>query len=370
MPRSLAFALCLLALSSACAKRDAGSRGEQASHGGDGAFANHRGVCLVAGGPVDEEVFLDLRAHGVQWISQTPFGWQRRAHEPRFEIVTDGPVYWGETDEGLAATTQLARKHGIDTMLKPHLWLLDRSRGQWEGSIAMRSDADWRRWFENYELFVVHYAMLADSIGAAAFCIGTELEGTTDREAEWRRIIASVRRAYHGPITYAANWSGEFERIRFWDALDFIGIQAYFPVATAPQRNVDSLVAGWQPVRARLEALARHTGKPIVFTEIGYRSERGTAVEPWRWRAHEPADSLEQAACYEAAFRALWNEEWFGGFYWWKWFPSDAEPRAARDVNFSPQGKPAAEVMRRWYESSGEMPVSSRPFNGRRRSSG
>jgi hypothetical protein len=364
MLHSSALALCLLLLLPACAKRDAASRAAGASDSrtpaGSVAAEKHCGVCFVAGGPVDEEVFLDLRAHGVQWISQTPFGWQRRASEPRFEIVTDGPVYWGETDQGLAATTQLARKHGIHTMLKPHLWLLDRSHGQWEGSIAMRSEADWRRWFENYELFIVHYATLAESIGATAFCIGTELEGTTEREADWRRIITSVRRAYRGPITYAANWSGEHERIAFWDALDFVGVQAYFPLATAPQADVDSLVAAWQPVRARLAALSARTGKPIVFTEIGYRSERGAAAEPWRWRARQPADSLEQAACYEAAFRALWNEPWFAGFYWWKWFPAWDEQRSPRDASFTPQGKPAADVLARWYGGRGPRQESPR----------
>ena len=347
--RTRALALSCLLLALACARpagdgasgaRDASSRRPRVV-----AVDKHRGVCFVAGGPVDEEAFLELRAHGVQWISQTPFGWQRRANEPRFEIVTDGPVYWGETDAGLAATTQLARKHGIFTMLKPHLWLLDRSRGRWEGSIAMRSEADWRRWFENYEIFIVHYAALADSVGAAAFCVGTELSGTTEREEDWRRIIAAVRRVYSGPLTYAANWDGEFERIAFWDALDFVGVQAYFPLASAPQSNADSLATAWQPIRERLAVLSSRVRKPIVFTEIGYRSERGASVEPWRWgAAHEP-DSLEQAACYEAAFRALWDEPWFGGFYWWKWFPDPEVGRSARDASFSPQGKPAAAVL-------------------------
>jgi hypothetical protein len=312
------------------------------------AHGKHRGVCFVAGEPVDEEVFLELKSTGVRWISQTPFGWQRRADEPKFEIVTEGPVYWGETDAGLAATTRLARKHGIYTLLKPHLWLLDRSRGQWEGSIAMRSEEDWQRWFDHYERFIVHYAALADSIGAAALCVGCELEGTSAREADWRRIIAAVRRVYKGPLTYAANWNGEYERVAFWDALDFIGVQAYFPLAARPQRDVDSLSAAWAPIRARLAAVAARTGKPIVFTEIGYRSERGAAVEPWRWRSGEPPDSLEQAACYEAAFRALWRETWFGGTYWWKWFPSGSA-RTPRDRLFSPQGKPASAILAHWY---------------------
>lgn len=45
-----------------------------------------------------------------------------------------------------------------------------------------------------------------------------------------RRLIRQIRRVYHGPLTYAANWSGEYKQIRFWDALDYVGIQAYFPL--------------------------------------------------------------------------------------------------------------------------------------------
>src|SRR5439155_2168698 len=106
-----------------------------------------RGVAFVAGREVTAEVFDPLVADGVGWISQTPFGWQRRFDDPTFEMVTAGRVFWGETDRGLAETARMAHARGIRTLLKPQLWLADRSNGRWTGSIAMRSEADWRRWF-------------------------------------------------------------------------------------------------------------------------------------------------------------------------------------------------------------------------------
>src|SRR5690242_14455432 len=207
------------------------SRLDPAKSAADAPTERKRGVCLFAGRELPADAFDRLAAAHVDWISQTPFGWQRSYDDPEFELATSGHVFWGETDGGLAETARAARAHGIRTMLKPHVWLMDMSGGHWVGSIRMKSEADWRRWFACYERFIVHYAQLARASGMDALCVGTELEGTSDREADWRRVIAAVRRVYPGPLTYAANWSSEFERVRFWDALDFIGVQAYFPLS-------------------------------------------------------------------------------------------------------------------------------------------
>ena len=82
----------------------------------------HHGVCFVAGpaAPVDAD-FADLAAHGVTWVSQTPFGWQRRFDEPTFRMITDGRIYWGERDSGLVATARMARAHGITSSPVPVL---------------------------------------------------------------------------------------------------------------------------------------------------------------------------------------------------------------------------------------------------------
>src|SRR5262249_26855810 len=146
------------------------------------------------------------------------------------------------------------------------LWV---RHGDWPGKIRMKNEADWARWFSAYEAFILHHARLAEANGFEALAIGTELGGTTGRAADWRRLIGRVRAVYHGRLTYCANWTEEPESIRFWDALDFIGIQAYYPLATTDRPAQDEILAAWRPIRARLEALARLKGRPIVFTEAG-----------------------------------------------------------------------------------------------------
>ena len=58
------------------------------------------------------------------------------------------------------------------------------------------------------------------------------LTGTAKREENWRSIIEAVRAIFTKPdsLTYAANWGEEERAIRWWDALDYIGIDAYYPL--------------------------------------------------------------------------------------------------------------------------------------------
>jgi hypothetical protein len=240
--------------------------------------------------------------------------------------------------------------------LKPHIWLRHAGDGAWRGDIAMETEEDWRRWFESYRRFALHYAALAERLGMPAYCVGTELHAAArDRPDDWRRLIADVREVYSGELTYAANWYREVEEVAFWDALDFIGVQGYFPLTTGPVPTVEELVAAWEPHAAQLEALARRHGRPVLFTEIGYVSRPGAHAEPWVWperhgrREPSSPDGLElQAHAYEAFFRVFWHRPWVAGAYFWKWYPGYPAGTSA-GVDYSPQGKPAERVMRRWY---------------------
>ena len=316
-----------------------------------------RGVSWVAGRrPVSEEDFKPLVDNHVDWIVQTPFGWQRNFNSPSLALVTDDGVMWGERDVGLETTTRLAKRLGIKTLLKPHIWLRSRSDGKWRGEIEMDTEADWQSWFESYRTFILHYARFAEKNGIEALCIGMELRtSTVTRELDWRDIIKEVRKVYSGQLTYGANWYLEFKEIQFWDELDFIGVQAYFPLADTTNPDLEELKAGWVPHRDSLEAISKKFNKPIVFTEIGYRSNVDGAVRPWEWPQRPIGTASEedlqtQANCYEAFFQTFWQEDWCGGAYFWKWFPTSRRSGSGQTLrNFTPQNKPAEQVMARWY---------------------
>ena len=317
-----------------------------------------RGVSWVGSDSITAAELAPLLRDHVTWIAQMPFGWQAGAAEPVIRVNTGRPAghrgLWGESDAGLIYTARLARQHGIHTLLKPHIWV--RGHSAWPGDINMTSPAAWDAWFASYSLFILHYAALAEAAHCDGLCIGTELLHATEpaHEKAWRGLIRQVRRAYHGPITYAANWSGEYQQIRFWDVLDYVGIQAYFPLSSAASPPLDTLLRGWQPHLRALAAWQRKVRKPVVFTEIGYKTTPDAAARPWEWPERlgvfEAPDEATQARCYEAMFRACWGLSWLKGMFIWKWYPGlTADGPARRHADFTPQHKPAEAVLARWY---------------------
>ena len=301
----------------------------------------HRGVCWVGSPRPLEGWELDsLTSVGVTHISQTPFGWQENPNSPeiRWEKHSDR-MWWGESRLGVKETTISGREKGVESLLKPHLWV----KGAWPGVIEMQSEEDWKTWFTAYREFIFYYATMAQEQNIPILCIGTELELTTHREDDWRELIQDIRQIYSGQLTYAANFT-EYEKVAFWDELDYIGIQAYFPLATKINPEVKTLVQGWNKQLKGIEKIQKQFNRPVIFTEIGYCNTVDAAIEPWVWpnERKEVALSEEaQAKCYEAFFEAVWKKEWLAGVYFWKWYPNPRD----RQPDFTPQGKAAQQIM-------------------------
>jgi len=325
----------------------------------------HRGVCWV-GGPdiVEEKDLAKLAEKNVNWISQTPFGWQRGYDNPEIGTNKNSEyIWWGERDDGLKTTSEYARKHGIKTILKPHIWLRD-DEGKWRGEIKMKSDEDWKKWFSDYTGFIMHYAQVAEEAGMEMLCIGTELHQTcVEREADWRILIGKVREVYSGDITYAANFSDEYQDVAFWDMLDYVGVQAYFPLTDQEEPNLEQLRAGWEKPMEELKKFSNKVGKPILFTEVGYKSTKDSGIEPWAWPQRINRQEREkiysdqtQANLYEALFTEVLDEPWMAGVHLWKWYPNYEERLNSRvgskpyySIDFTPQQKQAEEVMAEWF---------------------
>jgi hypothetical protein len=284
-----------------------------------------------------------LRDGGVEWVALTA----RWLQAERTSTAIAPHPERSPSDASLRTAVRAAHATGLRVFLKPQLDLVGEG---WRGEIALRSEADWRAWFASYEAFILHYAALAQEERVALFCVGVELDATRQREADWRRVVAAVRARYAGPLVYAANWGRERD-IRWWDALDYAGVDAYFPLAESAEPTLAEVRAGWQPHLAALRAWAARIGKPVLFTEIGYRSARNAGREPWEYLLEQPPAPAQQALLYRAALETFWREPWFAGLYWWIW---DTRPPAdpARDASFTPQGKPAWEVLREFYGRS------------------
>ncbi|MEO1053795.1 MAG: hypothetical protein AAFX87_24370 [Bacteroidota bacterium] len=332
----------------------------------------HKGVCWVGGRRVvTEEQVKALADKHVEWISQTPFGWQSGHDSPEIRVSrrsssTNAQTYWGERDQGLITTTRLAKQYGIKTILKPHIWLRN-SGDKWRADIAMNSEEEWQQWFKAYEDFILHYAQLAEEENIEILCIGTELHKTCqDRGEDWVPLIERIREVYKGKLTYAANFNQEYQDVAFWDKLDYIGVQAYFPLAESESPTLEELQKGWEKPIQDLERFSAQVGKPVLFTEVGYKSTKNAAIEPWTWPQSINREQREllyseetQALCYEALFKSVWDEPWLAGVYIWKWYPfykeavarrnNDQDRRNYFNIDFTPQEKKAEQVMIDWY---------------------
>lgn len=321
----------------AAAFTDGKHRGMSYAHSG-----GRRGPDRGYGSEASAESLRLLQTNGVNWISVMPYAYQ--------EAPGDTAIRWGtrrndaDPDERFRRVTRQAHDLGIKVMMKPHVWMRP---PDWVGMIEHQTEADWAAWFDTYRGLVLHYARLAQATGMDALCIGNEFDKTTVREAEWRTLIADIREVYDGPLTYGAGFESVFD-VPFWDALDFIGLSAYFRLVDGRSPDRDTLVAAWQPMVARLGALSRRWDRTVVFTELGYRSADFATEHPWLVDREAAVNLDLQVAAYEAFFEAVWPQPWFGGVYWWKWFtrPQQGGPD---DNDYSPRLKPAERVLRRHY---------------------
>jgi hypothetical protein len=172
----------------------------------------------------------------------------------------------------------------IDVVLKPHV---DCLCGDWRGQIGTQftNEAQWESWFSSYTQFIVSFAQIAEQNNQPLFNIGTELAGTSMRRADWEAVIAAIRNVYSGELTYGSNWGSETVQVQFWSALDYIGVDAYYPLANQTDPTFDQIVEAWVPWKTILAGLSDAWNKSVIFTEIGYRSYPLAAEQPWVVRA-------------------------------------------------------------------------------------
>ena len=199
---------------------------------------------------------------------------------------------------------------------------------------------------------------MAELAKVELFCIGTELKTSIKKQPErWKQLIAKIRTIYSGQLTYAANWHDEYEDISFWSNLDFIGIQAYFPLTENKNPDLQTIKNGWDTHITKLEQLHKKYQKPILFTEVGYRSDVSATIKPWEWNEtlsalyKKKSDKTQQLA-FEALFQKLWHKEWFAGVYIWQWDHRSTKEQAEKNLDFSPRFKPAENVIAKWFGKS------------------
>jgi hypothetical protein len=269
------------------------------------------------------------------------------------------------SDQVLTEAIEYAHSIGLKVMLKPHLGPDD---GAWR---ALIDAADRKAWFVSYGNMLNHLADIAEKTGAEEICIGTELitmaSETTypDNTAEWNILIQNMRARYNGFLTYSANWGGsdfmeEVAHVGFWDKLDFIGISAYYPLASEKWNpKVNDFLSSWKYWdQTKIKPLYDKHKKPILFTEVGYRSVPGANAAPYDGTEKSGIDVELQANLYEALHQYWDSKPYMAGIHMWDWKLDPLEGGAGNN-QYTPRFKPAEEVFKQWYATSTKIVKAS-----------
>jgi len=310
----------------------------------------HRGMSVFNFNGDTDLWINQLVKNNIECVALVPFLYQQT---DTTKIIRQRDSYESLSKYDSMYVSIIERLHDrkMHVMFKPHLWM---SEG-WRSNITLDNDQEWDAWFDSYRNHMLHYARMAQDYEVDLYCIGTEFNSSINRQPDrWLELVREIRAIYKGKLTYAANWDGEYKDVKFWDQMDYIGVQAYFPLTNKEQPTLAEIKNGWSKHKKMLQKLSDKHQKPILFTETGYRSDKSATIKPWEWSGR--IDTLNDITCfqtqnlaYEALFQELWSEEWFAGMYFWQWHTETKESDKHEYHDFTPRFKPAENTLAKWY---------------------
>ena len=279
------------------------------------------------------------------WICLVPYGFTRMGDTAlHYNLERQ---WWGEKRKGLVENIKLARAQGLKIFLKPQVYI----PGSWPGQLDYE-DSDWLIWEKNYKAFINFYLDIAIEYDIEMFCVGTEFKVSEQkRKSFWRSLIKDLRCKYAGDLCYSSNWDS-YNKVPFWDLLDFVGISSYFPLSSKKLPKEKELNKAWKAKIAELKAFSQDQGKPILFTEYGYLSVDGCTGKTWELEKNVNSLNINQKAqanAFEALYKNLWEEEFWAGGFIWKWFPNDQGHEGYIPRDYTPKNKLAEDIIKEWF---------------------
>lgn len=258
---------------------------------------------------------------GARWVSIVV-----DLYQDGYQATTIHPGSGTPTPQSLAEGIAYAHHLGLKVFVEPLLNVLNVPAGQdWSGLIAFDSSTQAQAWFDGYWAGYEPYVRAAQQAGADQLGIGTELQALEQQPASlWNTLISRERSVFTGKLTYDINWNSLSKPIPSWlrnPALDYIGVSEYMPVAQNPQSlSVDQIGAIWSASLLPVyDHFSKVTGKPLIFSEIGYRNATDALYRPWDHSTTAPADPALQAAAYTAAAQAVFRDKHIVGLFFWAW---------------------------------------------------
>lgn len=305
------------------------------------------GISFVASNrEIVEAAIKPVIAVNANWVTLMPYAFMKTKSDTA--IAFNLKKQWlGERQEGIEKTAKAFRTKKLKIMLKPQIWI---SKGEFTGQIEMKSDDNWIAFENNYEKFMLFYANIAQKNNFEILCIGTELNMfAVVRPIFWKQLIIKIRKIYFGEIIYAENWD-TFEKVPFLSQLDYIGIDAYFPLSEKKTPTIKEITIAWKPFKTKIKAFSEKWNKKVIFTEFGYQSKDFTTKEPWKHDLNHSVNLVAQQNALAVILANFWKEDWFAGGFLWKWYDNHNEVGGNLDDDYTVQNKPAEKILFSFYK--------------------
>lgn len=293
---------------------------------------------------IDQSSITPLKKYNANYAAVIPYAWMKSLEEPMVNFE-EKRGWWGEKSHGVSVTSNHMKDQEIEVLLKPQLWI---GRGQYTGHINLKTDAQWKILEDSYTAYIMRFAQIAAAENIAMFCIGTELDSfVKSRPAYWQQLIKDIRKIYKGKLTYAGNWDS-YKYVSFWDQLDYIGVDAYFPMSEEKTPKAATITNSWKKWKKELKDVSEKYNKQILFTEYGYISADYAGLEPWKNADRETAANQEaQHMLLEGLFNNIWQEQWMAGGFLWKHHAETGRGRFEK--RFTTQDKKAQKTVHAAY---------------------
>ncbi|MEM7576295.1 MAG: glycoside hydrolase TIM-barrel-like domain-containing protein [Planctomycetota bacterium] len=281
----------------------------------------------------------------------------QEVYDAGFDEVSLSPVRYLDTSTGSIATSSQrgaelahveagvvrAKQLGMTVTVNPFVEFADSFdwRGTWDPTPSSSvSNTFWA----DYQSYINEVAVMAEANGADSLNVGTELRALTrnpGNNERWHSLIDSADRRFSGQLGYAANWdnfdnANLAEAIWDHDAIDYLGIDAYFPIVTESEAdasgaypnedfigivedNWNELIDG--RILPFVNARQDGEGLPVVFTEYGLRPSNRATVQHGAVQGNT-VDTDEQIMGFDGLLRALDGRQEDGdilGMHIWQW---------------------------------------------------
>lgn len=278
---------------------------------------------------------------GADTVLFAPGGVQKTAQSVEIRYDTEHTM----SDMELMEFISYAKSLGLKVFIKPTVNCLN---GTWRAHINffdedVPCEPKWSEWFASYTQFQLHYAEIAERMHCEMFIAGCEMVMAEHREQEWRKLFEDIRKVYHGLISYNTDKYQE-HNVKWWDCVDVISSSGYYPADD------------WEKQLDRIENVVEKYEKPFFFAETGCMSTVGSSLRPNDWEVIGDVSLSEQEEWYRKAFNAMGKRPWVRGAVLWSWNSRfGAEEEAKQHRYYEIYGKPAEEVVRRFFERGGKL---------------